>query len=92
MNEVLERHFSGGVDPIDIDVEGLDFEILKEIDYPRFRPRVVCVEIHGGHYMKPNGRGGYANSVPADMFFDFMKGKGYRLLVPLVLNGIFVRD
>jgi FkbM family methyltransferase len=92
INEVLERHFPTGVDLIDIDIEGLDFEVLQEIDYERYRPRVVSVEIHGGHYAKKEDTGGYSYTVPKEAFIDFMKTKGYHLFVPIVLNGIFVRD
>lgn len=88
INEVLERHFKTRVDLIDIDIEGLDFEVLKEVDYELFNPRVVMVEIAGGHYA--DQKGGY--SVANETFVDFMATKGYRLLVPIVLNGIFVRD
>jgi hypothetical protein len=92
INEVLERHFPQGVDLIDIDVEGLDFEVLQEIDFERFRPRLISVEIHGGHYAQKEAAGGYTYTVPKERFIDFMKAKGYRLLVPIVLNGIFVCD
>jgi FkbM family methyltransferase len=88
INEVLERHFKDGVDIIDIDIEGLDLEVLKEIDYEHFNPRLVMVEIAGGHYA--DQKGGY--SVANETFIEFMATKGYRLLVPIVLNGIFVRD
>jgi FkbM family methyltransferase len=90
VNEVLERHFPQGVDLIDIDIEGLDFEVLQEIDFERFRPRLISVEIHGGHYAKKE-EAGYSYTVPKEAFIDFMQAKGYRLLVPIVLNGIFVR-
>jgi FkbM family methyltransferase len=91
INEVLQRHFPNGVDLIDIDIEGLDYEIMREIDYERFRPHVVSVEIHGGHYAEKQADGRYTH-LPAQAFVDFMKMKDYRLLVPIKLNGIFVRD
>jgi FkbM family methyltransferase len=31
-------------DLLSIDVEGIDFEIVKSIDFNRFRPKVLCVE------------------------------------------------
>jgi hypothetical protein len=92
INEVLERHFPQGVDLIDIDIEGLDFEVLQEIDFERFRPRLISVEVHGGHYAQKEPTGGYTYTIPQERFIEFMKTKGYRLLVPIVLNGIFVRD
>jgi FkbM family methyltransferase len=42
LNALFEKHFVP--DFISIDVEGLDFEIIKSIDYDRFRPKVICVE------------------------------------------------
>lgn len=92
INEALERHFPQGVDLIDLDIEGLDFEVLQEIDFERFRPRVVSVEIHGGHYARKEDAGDYTYTVPKEAFIDFMKAKGYHLFVPILLNGIFVRD
>jgi FkbM family methyltransferase len=91
INEILERHFPNGVDLIDIDVEGLDFEILQEIDFDRFKPQVVSVEIHGGHHAQKLADGSYTH-IPAEAFVAFMKTKGYRLFIHIILNGIFVRE
>ena len=45
VNEVLARHFpASGPDFVSIDVEGLDLDILKTLDFGRFRPKVFCVE------------------------------------------------
>jgi FkbM family methyltransferase len=91
INEILDRYFPGGVDLIDIDVEGLDFELLSEIDFERHRPRMICVEIHGGHYAEA-GKDGTIYTKPKEVFIEFMESHGYRLFVPIVLNGIFVRE
>jgi FkbM family methyltransferase len=91
INEILDRYFPDGVDLIDIDVEGLDFEILSEFDFERYRPRIICVEIHGGHYAEA-GKDGTIYTKPKEVYIDFMKSKGYQLFVPIVLNGIFVRE
>jgi FkbM family methyltransferase len=91
INEILDRHFPAGVDLIDIDVEGLDFEILSEFDFERYRPHIICVEIHGGHYAEA-GNDGTIYTKPKEVYIEFMKSKGYELFVPIVLNGIFVRE
>jgi FkbM family methyltransferase len=91
INEILDRYFPSGVDLIDIDVEGLDFEIMSEIDFERHRPGIICIEIHGGHYAEA-GKDGTIYTKPKEMFIEFMKCKGYQLFVPIVLNGIFVRE
>jgi FkbM family methyltransferase len=44
-NEILEKYFKDKSHFfISIDVEGLDEEIVKSIDYDRYRPAVLCVE------------------------------------------------
>jgi FkbM family methyltransferase len=45
VNEALAKAFpDGGPDFFSIDVEGLDYAILKTLDFERFRPLVFCVE------------------------------------------------
>lgn len=47
INDVLERAFADGrIDFLSIDVEGLDGELLVEMNLVRFRPRLICVEIN----------------------------------------------
>ena len=45
INDVLAEHFDDGAPAfVSIDVEGLDLDILKSIDFGRSRPQVFCVE------------------------------------------------
>ena len=44
VNAVMAEHFRGVPSFLSVDVEGLDLDILRSIDYARFRPKVVCVE------------------------------------------------
>lgn len=45
VNQILEAHFKDAApDVLSIDIEGLDYEILKTLDWNRWRPKVVCVE------------------------------------------------
>jgi FkbM family methyltransferase len=49
VNDALAEHFAAGShlgspDFVSIDVEGLDLDILKTLDFRRFRPKVFCVE------------------------------------------------
>lgn len=45
LNAVLDEHFKdGGPDLLSIDVEGLDYAILKTLDFTKHRPKVICVE------------------------------------------------
>jgi FkbM family methyltransferase len=45
INRIMAEHFGGKApDYLSIDVEGMEFEITKTIDFTRFRPKVICVE------------------------------------------------
>lgn len=45
INRVLAEHFGGAApDYLSIDIEGLDFAVLRTLDFARFRPKVICAE------------------------------------------------
>jgi FkbM family methyltransferase len=44
VDSIIERYFNFCPHYISLDIEGLDFEILKTFDFSRFRPQVFCVE------------------------------------------------
>ncbi len=44
-NELMERHGVDHVDFLNIDAEGCDFEILQSIDFTRFAPGLLCIEL-----------------------------------------------
>jgi FkbM family methyltransferase len=45
INRVMAEHFGGKApDFLSIDIEGLDFAVMKTLDYTRFRPKVICIE------------------------------------------------
>jgi FkbM family methyltransferase len=45
INAVIEEHFGGAApDFLSIDIEGLDYAVLKTLDFARFRPKVICAE------------------------------------------------
>jgi len=44
-NEILGEHFKGNpLHFLSIDAEGVNFDILKSIDFRRFSPMVICIE------------------------------------------------
>jgi len=49
LSRVLQEHVPSGqiIDFMSVDVEGLDFEVLKSNDWEKFRPRYVLTEILG---------------------------------------------
>jgi FkbM family methyltransferase len=45
INKVIAEHFGGAApDLLSIDIEGMDYAVLKTLDFGRFRPKVVCTE------------------------------------------------
>jgi FkbM family methyltransferase len=46
MSELLDKHLPAGqsIDFLNIDVEGLDLEVLKSNDWAKYRPSVIAVE------------------------------------------------
>ncbi|MBS4066448.1 MAG: FkbM family methyltransferase [Chitinophagaceae bacterium] len=44
INQIFENYFHAAPDFISVDVEGFDLEIIKSINYRKYRPKVICVE------------------------------------------------
>jgi FkbM family methyltransferase len=80
INRVIAEHFGGGApDFLSIDIEGLDFAVLKSLDFNRFRPKLLCVETVITATMKHN----------ADTL-ALMAEKGYELRGMTHPNTLFV--
>ena len=82
IDEVMEDHFpSGAPDLVSIDVEGLDFAILKTLDFDRHRPKVFCVETAE-----------LGNGLVSKEIFDLMQSKGYKPRGGSFPNTVFLDD
>tara|TARA_B100001057_G_scaffold315680_1_gene315838 strand:+ start:2037 stop:2714 length:678 start_codon:yes stop_codon:yes gene_type:complete len=48
LNEVLDTSNLEikKIDLLDVDVEGADFKVLKGLSFERFKPELICVEVH----------------------------------------------
>lgn len=66
-------------DFMNVDVEGMDMDILASIDWERTRPGVVCVETVD-----------YATQQKRPEVTEFMRGKGYTPYADTFLNTIFI--
>jgi FkbM family methyltransferase len=84
INEILNREFDRTPNLVSLDVEGLDFEILKKWDFTRFRPEVFCVETLT---FTQNGTERKLTDI-----VDFMKGRGYFTYADTYINTIFVSN
>lgn len=81
--DVRERHFPDPPDFVNLDVEGLELEILTALDLAHYRPAVFCVETisyatDGGgrkneeiiRYLSQNGYLNYADTYINNIFVD----------------------
>jgi FkbM family methyltransferase len=84
LNSIIQQYCQGIFpDFMSLDVEGLDMEILKSIDYETSSPKVICVE--AAEY-SPIGAGERRTEL-----VDFLVGKGYYEYANTNLNAIMVR-
>jgi FkbM family methyltransferase len=81
VNEVMEEHFQGAPAFVSIDTEGLDLEILKTIDFQKYRPKVFCVEtlVTNSTRERPE-------------IAEFMKERGYAARGGSIVNTIFLDE
>lgn len=84
VSKILLAHFNNiSPDFLSIDVEGIDFEILKTIDFFKHSPKIICVE--AAEY-SPIGAG-----VRRDELIAFLESKNYYEYANTNLNAIMVR-
>ena len=85
INQVIAAHFPDAPPNfLSLDIEGLDLEILKSLDFEHFAPDVVCVETLA--YDK-NQNGYKLNDTIA-----FMLSKGYLAYADTRVNTIFCKN
>jgi FkbM family methyltransferase len=82
INEVIAAHFDSCPNLISIDVEGLDLDILRTLDFSKYKPEVICAEtlsfsIHH-HQEEKIGEIG-----------RFLETKGYFVFADTYVNTIF---
>ena len=82
---ILIKHFNGKFpDFMSLDVEGMDFQILRSIDFDKYCPKIICVE--AAEY-SPVGAGARRNEL-----VDFLVAKGYYEYANTNLNAIMVKN
>ena len=83
ISEIFDKYFSrSSPDFLSIDVEGLDFEIIKSIDFEKYRPCVICVETIT---FSENREEKKLVAIPA-----YLESRGYMVYADTYINTIFV--
>ena len=80
LDEILNRdkYKDSKIDLLDIDVEGADLKVLRGLSFDKFKPELVCVEIH-------------AKEIEKSDIYNFLIDKNYKLLWSGVFSHIFKR-
>lgn len=85
IDRILSKYNSGDLPNLfSLDVEGLDFEILKSIDFNRWSPAVICVETLT--YTSD------AKEQKINEVIEYLEGKGYRVYADTYINTVFVGE
>ncbi|MFA5912402.1 MAG: FkbM family methyltransferase [Burkholderiales bacterium] len=83
--QAVDAHLGRAPDLVSLDVEGLDLEILRSIDFSRHRPHVFCVETI-------SYAGGDGSGVKIAEIAALMQQNGYRLYADTYINSIYVAE
>jgi FkbM family methyltransferase len=80
LDEILNRdkYKNTKIDFLDIDVEGADLKVLEGLSFDKFKPELVCIEIH-------------TKEIKQSDIYKFLINKSYELLWSGVFSHIFKR-
>lgn len=85
INELLQSEFpNGDLDYISVDIEGEDFEVVRAIDYNRFKPKVICIETAAR-------TGNIGKRKDLVELVKFLKSNDYAIYADTLINTIFVQ-
>lgn len=79
INAVMQKHFGRAPHLLSIDTEGFELPILKSLDFERFRPDVVCLDV------LEFGTGRVRNAV-----VELMLEKNYAIRGATFVNAVFI--
>jgi FkbM family methyltransferase len=82
LNEIIEKYCPNVPNLVSLDVEGMDFKILQNLDFNKYSPEVFCIETLT--YTENN------TEQKLTEIIDFMISKNYFVYADTYLNSIFV--
>ena len=79
LDEILNKskYKNSKIDFLDIDVEGADLKVLEGLSFEKFKPELICVEIH-------------AKKIIESEIYKFLVDKKYKLIWSGVFSHIFI--
>jgi FkbM family methyltransferase len=83
LTDVLDEHEAPrDFDLLDVDVEGFDLRVLKSLDFTRYRPKLILVEIHDTNAVR----------VTEHPIYAYLADKGYVLEAYALQTGFFIDE
>jgi FkbM family methyltransferase len=79
LNDVIREYLGAAPDVLSTDIEGWDYDILRSLDFDRFRPGAICAET-----VPVNGKGEHSQITA------FLLSKGYVIRGGSLINSIYV--
>lgn len=82
-NEIMQLNApeEDGIDFLNIDVEGFEISVLRGLDFDKYKPRVVALEIHSGS----------VDCALKTEVAEYLANKGYKCVACCVITYFFVR-
>ena len=79
LDEILNKskYKNSKIDFLDIDVEGADLKVLEGLSFEKFKPELICVEIH-------------AMKIDESEIYKFLVDKKYKLIWSGVFSHMFI--
>ena len=79
LDEILNKskYKNSKINFLDIDVEGADLKVLEGLSFEKFKPELICVEIH-------------AKKIKESEIYKFLVGKKYKIIWSGVFSHMFI--
>ncbi|HNW90496.1 MAG TPA: FkbM family methyltransferase [Bacteroidales bacterium] len=82
INQLIKENFDTYPDLLSIDIEGLDLDVLKSLDFEKYPIPVICAETcaYGENHIRPKDKS----------IESFLVAEGYEIYADTYINTIFV--
>ena len=77
LNSILEnsKYRNKKIDFLNLDIEGNELKALKSLNFKKYKPKLICVEIHNQKMSKDENKYHTKNPI-----YKFLHSRGYRLI------------
>ena len=88
INNLLNKYFPEkySLTFLNVDCESLDFDIIKSLDFEKYKPVFICVETYEP---SENSKKLWDKN---DEMIDYIKGKNYSIIADTLINTIFLNN